>query len=151
MNILTNGEFIKSINKVISGFGATPSSISLTNDQLDDMVDNQIFDQKMEELAAVVPSGGGGVTYVDGELVAGENASILFVSDTASTEVLDMLANSNYEVVLIAIVEATMLFFCRLIGYGNGAAIFKGETENSSIRILVEESGYTVHVSQNER
>lgn len=61
MNILTNGEFIKSINKVISGFGATPSNITLTNDQLDDVVDNQIFDQKMEELAAAaVPSGGGG-------------------------------------------------------------------------------------------
>lgn len=60
MNILTNGEFIKSINKVISGFGATPSNITLTNDQLDDVVDNQIFDRKMEELAAAVPSGGGG-------------------------------------------------------------------------------------------
>lgn len=121
------------------------------------MVDNQIFDQKMVELAAAVPSGGSGsgITYVDGELIPGENASMLFVSDTASTEVLDMLANHNYEVVLIAIVEATESLFCRLISYGDGAAVFKGEMESTiistTILIVVEESGYTVHVSTDGR
>ena len=56
--ILTNKDFITSIDKVITSLGATPSSIPLTPDQENDMVDKDVFDKKMVEVAAASPSGG---------------------------------------------------------------------------------------------
>lgn len=48
--ILTNSTFVTGINKIITKLGGTPSDISITSDQANDIVNNSIFASKMDEV-----------------------------------------------------------------------------------------------------
>lgn len=48
--ILTNSTFVTGINKIITKLGGTPSDISLTSDQANDIVNNSVFASKMDEV-----------------------------------------------------------------------------------------------------
>lgn len=48
--ILTNSTFVTEINKIITKLGGTPSDISLTPDQANDIVNNSVFASKMDEV-----------------------------------------------------------------------------------------------------
>lgn len=48
--ILTNSTFVTGINKIITKLGGTPSDISITFDQANDIVNNSVFASKMDEI-----------------------------------------------------------------------------------------------------
>ena len=48
--ILTNSTFVTGINKIITKLGGTPSDISITPDQANDIVNNSVFASKMDEV-----------------------------------------------------------------------------------------------------
>ena len=48
--ILTNSTFVTEINKIITKLGDTPSDISITSNQANDIVNNSVFASKMDEV-----------------------------------------------------------------------------------------------------